>query len=742
MVLAGPGSGKTRVLTHRVAYLVREAGIDPTNILAVTFTNKAAREMAERLEGLIGPRRERLTVGTFHAICARILRRHIHHLGYDNSFIIYDSDDQQRVVKQALKELNLDEKVYRPAAIHAAISRAKNELQGPEEFTTKARSYWEEVAGRVFEHYAARLKECNAVDFDDLLVLTVRLFREAPGILESYRDCWRFIHVDEFQDTNVVQYDIIKLLAEKHRNVFVVGDIDQGIYGWRGADYRNILRFGKDFPEVREVLLEQNYRSTQTILDAATAVIRHNPNRKEKQLWTEKGKGPQIIVFEAYNEQEEAEFIVREIRRLTSRGGVARRDCAVMYRTNAQSRAIEDAFVRAHMPYILVGGTRFYERREIKDLLAYLRLLHNPFDVVSLERIINVPPRGIGQKTWNDLVAWAGEMGVPVYTALQILRGEVEGMEGQAGSPFLPDIPAPFARRARAALLEFLALLDGLIQARRERNVVELLDEVIERSGYEGYLRDGTAEGEERWENVRELRNVAGQYAYQTVEAGLPMFLEEVALVSDVDDLDRGGDRDAVTLMTLHTAKGLEFQVVFIAGMEENLFPHSRSQDSAEQLAEERRLAYVGITRAKERLYLLHTFRRTAYGQSSLVEPSRFLRDIPPSLVERHGKREVGRQGSLDLGSSRTLRGTGSSRRYAGADGGAEAARAARREATRQRRAALQFKAGDRVRHAHFGEGIVVNSQANGDDEEVTVAFPGQTPKRLLQSFANLEKVS
>lgn len=741
MVLAGPGSGKTRVLTHRVAYLVREAGIDPINIVAVTFTNKAAREMAERLEKLIGSRREQLTVGTFHAICARILRRHIHHLGYNNSFIIYDADDQRRVVKQAIKELNLDEKVYRPAAIHGAISRVKNELQGAEEFSTRARSYWEEVVARVFERYADKLKESNAVDFDDLLVLTVRLFLEAPAVLESYRDRWRFIHVDEFQDTNIVQYEIIKLLGEKHRNVFIVGDVDQGIYGWRGADYRNILRFEQDFPEVREVVLEQNYRSTQTILDAATAVIRHNKDRKEKRLWTEKGKGPQIIVFEAYNEQEEAEFIVREIRRLRGHGGVSLRDCAVMYRTNAQSRAIEDAFVRAHMPYILVGGTRFYERREIKDLLAYLRLLHNPFDAVSLERIIGVPARGIGQKTWNDLVAWAAELGVPVYTALQLLRGEVEGDEGQAESPFLPDIPAPFAGRARSALLEFLALVDQLIRVRYERNVVELLDEVIERAGYAAYLRDGTPEGEERWENVRELRSVAAQYVYQTIEAGLPSFLEEVALVSDVDDLDRGGDRDAVTLMTLHTAKGLEFQVVFITGMEENLFPHSRSQESADQLAEERRLAYVGITRAKERLYLLHTFRRTTYGQSSLVEPSRFLRDIPNNLVERQGKREVSRQGVLDLESGRTLPTGSGSRRYARADRSAETARAARREATQQKRAGLQFKPGDRVRHAHFGEGIVVTSKASGDDEEVTVAFPGQTPKRLLQSFANLEKV-
>lgn len=741
MVLAGPGSGKTRVLTHRVAYLVREAGIDPVNIVAVTFTNKAAREMAERLERLIGPQHERLTVGTFHAICARILRRHIHHLGYDNSFIIYDADDQQRVVKQVLKEMDLNDKVYRPSSIHAAISRAKNELQGPREFSRNARTHWEEVAGRIFERYVDKLQSSNAVDFDDLLLLTVRLFREAPHVLESYRNRWRFIHVDEFQDTNIVQYEIVKMLGEVHRNVFIVGDIDQGIYSWRGADYRNILRFEEDFPEVREVVLERNYRSTQTILDAATAVIRRNPNRKEKNLWTDKGKGPKITVFEAYNEQEEAEFIVREIRRLTARGRVKLSDCAVMYRTNAQSRAIEDAFVRARMPYVLVGGTRFYERREIKDVMAYLRLVHNPFDSISMERVINVPPRGIGQKSWNDLVSWAAQLGVPIYTALQVLKGEVEGAAGEAESPFLPDIPAPFAGRARSALLEFLDLLDGLIKARHERNVVELLDETIERIGYREYLRDGTSEGEERWENVLELRNVAAEYAFHPVETGLPAFLEEVALVSDVDVLARQSGRDAVTLMTLHTAKGLEFEAVFIAGMEENLFPHSRSQGDQEQMAEERRLAYVGITRAKERLYLLHTFRRTSYGRSDLVEPSRFLRDIPPLLIDRQGKREVGRQGTLDLGAGRSLRTGVESRRYASTARPSDAARMARRERTRQQRAGLEFKAGDKVRHAQFGEGIVISSQANGDDEEVTVAFPGHKPKRLLQSFANLQKI-
>ncbi len=740
LVLAGPGSGKTRVLTYRIAYLVKEAGIEPYNILGVTFTNKAAREMKVRLHALLGERAEAVTLGTFHATCARILRRHIHHLGYESSFVIYDADDQRRLVQQIVRELNLDDRTYRPPAIHAAISRAKNELVPPDVFQRKASTYWEEVAGRVYAAYQERLRASNALDFDDLLLLTVELFRQVPEVLEAYRRRWHFLHVDEFQDTNHVQYELVRLLGAEHRNVFVVGDIDQSIYTWRGADYRNVLRFEKDFPEAHTVYLEQNYRSTQTILDAAQAIIEKNPNRKPKRLWTEKGHGPKIIVHEAYDEVDEANFVVREVARLVARGEARRSEIAVMYRTNAQSRSLEEAFVRAAVPYVLVGGTRFYERREVKDLLAYLRVVHNPFDMMSLERIVNVPPRGIGEKTWADLLWWAGELGVPVYTALQVLATLVEqrgAPEDKAESPLLPDVPPPFDRRAERVLCAFQALLQELMQARQTLNVLELLDLIVERAGYEAYLRDGSDEGEDRWENVKELRNVAAQYAFLPPESGLTTFLEEVALVSDADEVDT--ERDAVTLMTVHTAKGLEFKVVFLVGMEEGLFPHSRSLDDAESLAEERRLAYVGITRAKERLYLVHTFRRQMWGRSDLSEPSRFLYDIPPHLLQRPQVREA-RQGTLGFDMSRSLR---SSRRAANErDVELAAKRVQRQQAARAQKAGLQFKPGDRVRHPKFGEGVVVASKPSGDDEEVTVAFVSEGPKRLLASLAKLEKIS
>ncbi|MDQ7030254.1 MAG: UvrD-helicase domain-containing protein [Ardenticatenia bacterium] len=738
LVLAGPGSGKTRVLTYRIAYLMKTAGIEPANILGVTFTNKAAREMRARLEQLLGERAQHVTLGTFHATCARILRRHIHHLGYEPDFAIYDADDQRRLVHQIIRELNLNERTYRPTAIHAAISRAKNELISVTAYQKHATAYWEEVVGRVYAAYQERLRASNALDFDDLLLCTVELFRHVPDVLNAYRRRWHFIHVDEFQDTNAVQYELVRLLGETHRNVFVVGDVDQSIYAWRGADYRNVLRFEEDFPDAHVVYLEQNYRSTQTILDVAQAVIAKNPHRKPTRLWTTKGPGPKVVVHEAYDEVDEANFVVREVARLVARGEAQRREIAVMYRTNAQSRPLEEAFVRAAVPYVLVGGTRFYERREIKDLLAYLRVVHNPFDLISLERIINVPPRGIGQRTWLALLGWAEEMGLPVYTALQVLA-EHQGQDGageEGRSPLLPNVPPPFDRRAERVLTAFFTLLQELIRARRERNVLELLDMIVERTGYELHVRDGSNEGEERWDNVRELRNVAAQYALLPVESGLSTFLEEVALISDADRVD--SSRDAVTLMTLHTAKGLEFKVVFIVGMEEGLFPHVRSLDDQEALAEERRLAYVGITRAKERLYLVHTFRRQMWGRSELSEPSRFLRDIPERLIRRPRTR-TSRQVPLGLDVGHTL---STARPRHRRDEELAAARQRRQAATRAHKVTLRFKPGERVRHPTFGEGIVITSRPSGEDEEVTVAFVEEGTRRLLASLAKLEKLS
>ncbi|NIO71825.1 MAG: UvrD-helicase domain-containing protein, partial [Anaerolineae bacterium] len=593
LVLAGPGSGKTRVLTQRVAYLVKECGCEPYRIMAVTFTNKAAREMKERLHHLLGERLRQLTIGTFHAICVRILRREARHLGIPSNFVIYDAADQLSLIRQALKDLDLDDKTYRPQAIQAAISRAKSELIGPDEY--RPRTYWQEVASRVYQRYQELLAANSALDFDDLLMAAARLFREHEEVLSKYQRRYRHILVDEFQDTNMAQYEWLKLLSEKHRNLFVVGDEDQSIYRFRGADFRNIQRFHNDYSEAKVILLERNYRSTQTILDAAKSVIALNVHRTPKELYTDKGRGLAITIFEAYNEQEEGQYVVDEIQRLVAQGLCRTSDCAVMYRTNAQSRPIEDAFVWRGMPYKLVGATRFYERREIKDVLAYLRLIHNPYDNVSLARVINVPPRGIGSKTIAQLEKWAGEMGVAVYDALRVI-GEGERAEGAE------EAEVPLSSRAQKALLGFATLLEGLIAARGKLDLLELLDLVLAKTSYADYVQDGTEEGRDRWANIMELRTVAKEYLDLPAETALTTFLEEVALVSDVDNLDE--QVDAPTLLTLHMAKGLEFPVVFMVGMEEGIFPHNRSMDDPDQMEEERRLCYVGITRAKERLYL------------------------------------------------------------------------------------------------------------------------------------------
>jgi len=690
LVLAGPGSGKTRVLVHRVAYLVKECGLDPFNIMAVTFTNKAAREMKERLYKLLGQRIERLTIGTFHAICARILRREGKHIGLPSSFVIYDADDQLSLVRQAVKDLELDDKMYRPPALLHAISRVKSELLGPEDFIPH--TYWQEVMLRVYERYQELLQAHKALDFDDLLMYTAKLWQEHPQVLEKYQRRYIQILVDEFQDTNMAQYELLRLLAGKHRNIFVVGDEDQSIYRFRGADWRNVLRFKEDFPDARIILLEKNYRSTQTILDAANSIISHNPHRMPKKLYTDKGPGIPIIVFEAYDEQEEADFVAAEIQRLVSKGLYRPGDFAVMYRTNAQSRSIEEAFLRRGLPYQLVGATRFYERKEIKDVLAYLRVAHNPFDDISMQRIINVPPRGIGAQTLAALQRLAEERGIPLYAALQLIRDDEKG--------------TGFPLRIRKPLLAFLELLGDLIAAREKMDVLEFLDYTIEKTGYAEFVQDGTEKGEDRWRNIQELRTVAAEYAHLPPEEGLTSFLEGVALVSDVDNLEE--KVEAPVLLTLHMAKGLEFPVVFIVGMEEGILPHSRSYDEPEEMEEERRLCYVGITRAMERVYLVYTFRRTIYGESSRTVPSRFLKDIPSHLLRVYGE-------ELEKEEEKTL----------------------------EERTALEpsFKPGERVRHPKFGEGVVVESIISGGDEEVTVAFIGKGVKRLLVRYAKLERI-
>ncbi|KPL22783.1 MAG: hypothetical protein AMJ93_06370 [Anaerolineae bacterium SM23_84] len=712
LVLAGPGSGKTRVLTYRVAYLVRECGINPYNIMAVTFTNKAAREMRNRLDNLIGARHlQQLTIGTFHAICARLLRREAKVIGFPPNFVIYDRADQLGLVRQALKELDLDEKMYRPAAIQGAISKAKRSLLTPEEYNPP--SYWHEVAGRAYARYQQLLRANSALDFDDLLMYAVRLLYEHNRILQRYQERYVYVLVDEFQDTDSAQYQLVRLLTAKRGNLFAVGDEDQSIYGWRGADFRNVRRFRDDYPKAQVMLLEQNYRSTQNILEAARHVISHNTLRTDKRLWTTNDHGLPITVYEAYDEQEEAEYVVSEVEKLVAEGHCRLRDCAIMYRTNAQSRVIEDAFVRHGLPYKLVGATRFYERREIKDALAYLRLIHNPYDDVSLKRILNVPPRGIGDRTERALAAWAAKKSVPLYTALQLLKDAPEKRDAARGkkdeATNAISLVSPFDTRSSRVLLALLTLLDRWIAARSDSSVLELLDRVLADSGYDDYVRDGTDEGQDRWENIQELRTVAREYSDLPVDTALTTFLEDVALVSDVDNLR--DEVDAATLLTLHMAKGLEFGGVFIAGLEEGVLPHSRSMGEPEEMEEERRLCYVGMTRAKERLYLVHTFRRTRFGTQELSQPSRFLRDIPSRLTK-------GKQARAPARRKTTL------------------------ERTRQR-APCSFAPGDRVQHPQFGEGVVVSSQARGGDEELIVAFAGKAGiKRLMASFAGIKRTA
>jgi DNA helicase-2/ATP-dependent DNA helicase PcrA len=693
LILAGPGSGKTRVIAHRVAYLVKTWGVRPYHIMAVTFTNKAAREMKERLYGLLGDAVEELTVGTFHSICARILRRDGKHIGVEPRFVIYDDDDQMRLARRALLELDIDPKRSPPRVFLSAISEAKSSLNAPEDYVKY--TYFDEVVSRVYKRYQELLTESKALDFDDLLMKTVQLFREHPKVLAGYQNRYHHLLVDEFQDTNTVQYMLSKQLAGKHRNICVVGDPDQSIYSWRFADMRNILSFETDFPDAKVVYLEQNYRSTKTILEVADNVIAANRQRKDKGLWTENEDGVPVTVAETYSEQEEAQYVVSEVDRLVGDHSFQHGDCAIMYRTNAQSRAVEEAFIRYGMPYRLVGGTRFYERREVKDIIAYLRLVHNPYDSVSLSRVINVPPRGIGARTVEELERWAQGRSLPAYTALQAACDAEE--------------ETPFDGRSRRVLAGFLDVLNDLIKASGEMNVVELFDRVVERAGYREYLMQ-EEDGEDRWENILELRTVANDYRDLPPDEGLLSFLEGVALVTDVDSYDE--KVDAVTLITLHAAKGLEFPVVFIVGMEEGLLPHRRSFEETDQMEEERRLCYVGITRAKQRVYLVRTFRRSSMGSTSINLPSRFLMDIPPHLVTAPG----------DI------------------DRDTEAKPAPKKSPTTPPKGALS--AGDHVSHAKFGEGIVVSCAFVDDDQEVTVAFKGDAGlKRLLLSLAPMEKV-
>jgi DNA helicase-2/ATP-dependent DNA helicase PcrA len=755
LVLAGPGSGKTRVLTHRIAYMVNSCAIHPYNILAMTFTNKAAKEMLSRIKVLIGQDTSRLTIGTFHAICVRILRREAASLDISSNFVIYDQDDQRRLVTRIIKELGLDTAMYRPTAVHGAISRAKNDLLTAE--TYRPPTYWHEAVARVFQRYEELKAENNALDFDDLLLTAEELFRLHEDVRERYQQRYHYILVDEFQDTNKVQYALIGHLAADSRNVFVVGDEDQSIYSWRGADFRNVLRFRADFPHLKVFLLEQNYRSTKTILDAAQAVISRNAQRTEKTLWTSNTDSVPVHLFEAYDEREEAERVVVEIQRLVARGTCRYGDCAVMFRTNAQSRALEDAFMRHAMSYKLLGATRFYQRREIKDVVSYLRLIHNPDDEIGLLRIINVPSRGIGAKTIAQLRAWAADLGVSMGEALRHLV-HLGRERGGRQRPAQGIAEAPFSTRAVKLLLAFGEMLSELTKAGAASTLSELLQAVLDATNYLGYLRDGTEEGEERANNVRELFTATGRYDHAPSQDALASFLEDVALVSDVDELD--WQADAVTLLTLHAAKGLEFETVFIVGMEEGICPHSRSMDDPDQMEEERRLCYVGITRAKRNLYLFRTFRRTLYGVSDTREPSRFLADIPSQLVEgnpvkratpraRGPKSEKERRNLVSQHRASVQRRIRHRRQQEVSIGPAAPRRS---KSSRTLPSAPDdkdvpfpapisptYRPGAAVTHPVFGPGTVVSSKRVGDDEEITVAFEGRGVKRLMAAYAKLE---
>jgi ATP-dependent DNA helicase UvrD/PcrA len=689
LVLAGAGSGKTRVIAHRIAYLLGVRGVHPRHILAVTFTNKAAEEMGRRVEALLGPAGVRAPlIATFHSACVRILREHVRDIGYPPHFVIYDEDDRLAVVRECMRELQMDERATTPASLVHRISHAKNQMMSVDEAEHRARGPREEQLATVYRRYQERLRAAGAVDFDDLLLLTVELFERVPEALAWYRGLWHYVLVDEYQDTNRAQYRIIRALTGVRRNICVVGDPDQSVYRFRGADLRNILDFEHDHPGARVVRLEQNYRSTKRILAVASAVIANNVARRDKGLWTENAEGEPPAIYRAWDEHEEANFVAQTIRRLRDGG----RECgqvAVFYRTNAQSRVLEDALRRGGVPYVIVGSVRFYERKEIKDALAYLRLAVNPADDLAFRRAVGAPARGIGR------------------TSLIRLE-QVAAREGRSLLAQCAALPPDLAGKARRGLEDFAALIARLAAGRGARSVPAFVDEVLNASGYREALRqDKSAEAEGRLENLEELVAAAEDYQGAGADASVEGFLDAVTLVSDVDELPR--EARAVTLMTLHSAKGLEFPVVFLTGMEEGVFPHARSMSGADEIEEERRLCYVGLTRAKERLYLSYALHRRLHGYG-LGEPSRFLVEMPPEQVALVNAPRV--------------------------DALREPA-----PAPAELPEELPFRVGAHVRHARWGEGLLVGIEREGQDIIVTVGFASVGRKRLSLQYAHLEEV-
>lgn len=723
LIMAGAGSGKTRVLTHRIAYLVVEKEVYPSKILAITFTNKAAREMRERIDGLLGNgTTESMWVSTFHSMCVRILRRNIDRIGISKNFSILDSADQLSVVKNVMKQLNIDSKRYEPRAILNAISSAKNECITADMYKANSNpnNPYEKVVVQVYEGYEKRLRKNQSLDFDDLIMTTITLFERVPEVLEYYQNKFQYIHVDEYQDTNHSQYKLVQMLAQKFKNICVVGDSDQSIYRWRGADIGNILSFEKDYPNAKVILLEQNYRSTKRILQAANDVIEHNESRYPKKLRTDNLEGEKIVLYKASTEQDEAQFVVQTIQKLMEKENRSLDDFAILYRTNAQSRVMEEVLVKSNMTYQIVGGTKFYDRKEIKDLLAYLRLIANNDDDLSLARIINEPKRSIGATSFEKIATYAIEHDRSIFDAMKDVL--FMGLTSKAAN----------------AVEKFRELIAGFTQMQEYLSVTELVEQVIDKSGYREMLqKEKTIEAESRLENIEEFLSVTKAFEERSDDKSLIAFLTDLALVADIDALDKEDtSKGSIILMTMHSAKGLEFPVVFIIGMEENIFPHSRSLDDQAEMEEERRLAYVGITRAEQRLYLTCAGTRTLYGRSSFNMPSRFLREISEDVIEQISKAANQLEpDDLPFSAGRNSR-KQSHRRSIG------------NVQTKSQIASLQstggdqleWKAGDKAVHGKWGTGTVVSVKGEGDGLELDIAFPNIGIKRLLAKFAPITK--
>ncbi|MEC1753383.1 DNA helicase PcrA [Bacillus mojavensis] len=711
LLMAGAGSGKTRVLTHRIAYLMAEKHVAPWNILAITFTNKAAREMKERVESILGPGADDIWISTFHSMCVRILRRDIDRIGINRNFSILDTADQLSVIKGILKERNLDPKKFDPRSILGTISSAKNELTEPEEFSKVAGGYYDQVVSDVYTDYQKKLLKNQSLDFDDLIMTTIKLFDRIPEVLEFYQRKFQYIHVDEYQDTNRAQYMLVKQLAERFKNLCVVGDSDQSIYRWRGADIANILSFEKDYPNASVILLEQNYRSTKRILRAANEVIQNNTNRKPKNLWTENDEGIKISYYRGDNEFGEGQFVAGKIYELHHSGKRKLSDIAILYRTNAQSRVIEETLLKAGLNYNIVGGTKFYDRKEIKDILAYLRLVSNPDDDISFTRIVNVPKRGVGATSLEKIASYAAMNGLSLFQAIQ--QVDFIGVSAKAAN----------------ALDSFRQMIENLTNMQDYLSITELTEEILDKTEYREMLKaEKSIEAQSRLENIDEFLSVTKNFEQKSEDKTLVAFLTDLALIADIDQLDQkeeeSGGTDAITLMTLHAAKGLEFPVVFLMGLEEGVFPHSRSLMEEAEMEEERRLAYVGITRAEQELYLTNAKMRTLFGRTNMNPESRFIGEIPDDLLENLNEKKETRAPSARKMQPR--RGPVSRPvSYASKTGGDT----------------LNWAVGDKAGHKKWGTGTVVSVKGEGEGTELDIAFPSPIGvKRLLAAFAPIEK--